>query len=146
VYDNFAMLEFFFGFLFGVGILYFLYCQLFTKSHLSLPPLASPSAWEVLKARSTQKGILRLKQVHDESMKIKNMPYGALFRLRAIPLLTTEQVVTTDYKLARIVFLGDRERQIPESIKANVFQTMNLIDRSINNIFTSVFLHLYSSS
>jgi hypothetical protein len=128
---------FFLAFLFGAVTLYFVYHQLFTKSNLSsLPPLASPSRWEVLKARSTQKGISRVQQIHDESRKINNTPYGGLFRLRAIPLLTTEQIITTDFKLARTVFLGDRERQLPESIKATVFQNMNLIDRSISNIFT----------
>lgn len=103
---------------------------------MSLPPYASPSALEVLKARSTQQGILRVQQVYDESLKIHNTSHGAVFRFRAIPFLTTEQIIVTDYKVARIILLGDREKDIPESIKFNVFQSMNLIDRSINNIFT----------
>lgn len=106
------------------------------SSASSLPPMGLPSTLDVLKAKSTQKGILRVQQVYDESIRIRNTAYGAVFRLRAIPFLTTEQVLVTDYKLARIILLGDREKNIPESIKFNVFQSMNLIDREVSNIFT----------
>jgi hypothetical protein len=101
-----------------------------------LPPYAQPSTLDVLRARSTQKGLMRVHQVYNESQKLKNTSYGSTFRLRAVPFLTKEQIIVTDYKLARIILLGDRSRDVPESVKATVFQAMNLIDRNISNIFT----------
>jgi hypothetical protein len=107
-----------------------------STSSSSLPPYAQPSTLDVLRARASQKGLLRVHQVHVESLKLQNTSYGSTFRLRAVPLLTTEQIIITDYKLARIVLLGDRSRDIPESVKAKAFRVMNLVDRNISNIFT----------
>jgi hypothetical protein len=92
----------------------------------------------MLRSQLSQKGIWRFQQILNESYKIANTRYGAIFRNQSIPFLFPEQYIITDYKLASLILSGDHEKKIKESIKRNIFTSMNLIDRKVNNLFTSV--------
>jgi hypothetical protein len=98
----------------------------------------------MLKSQLSQRGIWRFEQILKESNKIANTRYGAIFRSHSIPLLFPEQYIVTDYKLASLILSGDHEKKIKESIKRNIFTTMNLIDRKINNVFTYASSSLFS--
>lgn len=117
-----------------IAILYF--ASSLGKKSYKLPPYAAPSALEVLKSRAAQVGLDRVQFIFKCSLQHQNLTYGSIFRLRVIPFLITEQIVVTDYKLARIILLGDKDSNFPEGVKKKVFQTMNLVHREINNIFT----------
>ena len=74
--------------------------------------------------------------VLEQSKAVANTPYGAVFRMHIIPLLGKDFVYTTDYKLARLVLLGDPEKNVKESIKKVVLRSFNFIDRNVSSLFT----------
>jgi hypothetical protein len=103
---------------------------------LNLPPYTSISRYQMIRAQAMQKGIWRFQQVLKETNRIANTKYGAVFRYHSIPFLFPEQYFVCDYKLASIVLSGDKEKNVKEAIKRNIFTTMNLIDRKVNSVFT----------
>jgi hypothetical protein len=103
---------------------------------LKFPPYTRISRFQMIRAQAMQKGLWRFHQVLNETNRIANTSYGAVFRYRSIPFLFPEQYFVSDYKLASIVLSGDKEKNVKESIKRNIFTTMNLIDRKVNSVFT----------
>jgi cytochrome P450 len=107
----------------------------------NLPPRSSTSAWYNLRKRLSHKGSARVTLLMEASEEISKQKsggseFGTCFRIQTIPLFP-DPIFITDYKLARLVLLGDAKLGIKESIKKNTLTSMNLGNRRISNIFTS---------
>lgn len=133
---EYNLIFFFILILFFIFFIFFYSFSYFFSFNKNFPPFISNSIYEIIKIRSTQKTLKRVQFIFEWSLKYQNISYGSIFKFKGIPFLITEQNIITDFKLARIILLGEKDKNIEESIKKREFQTMNLVNRSINNIFT----------
>ena len=124
---------------------------LFPATHYKgkpLPPIAPPSAYENFMNKIRQKGLIRVNHIMQQGRVMQKLAakknseafkYGTAFRLSRIPLLegTNNFIYVTDYKLARMVLLGDKTMELPEAIKKNNLTSFNFANRNVGNLFTT---------
>ena len=96
-----------------------------------------------MKSLTSQKGLARLDHQLQQSLimyekaakRSGTTTYGTVYRMRKWSPVSVGNIYCTDYKLARIVLLGDKERKIQESTKKSL-TGFNFADRSVSNLFT----------
>lgn len=114
---------------------------------LPLPPTSPASALENFRKKITQKGLTRVHHVFSQGQVMHaqaiatggdKFKYGTAFRMKRFSFLENDSIFihVTDYKLARIILLGDKEKGIPEGIKKNNLTAFNIANRGVGNLFT----------
>lgn len=110
------------------------------RKRYKLPPKSSKSWYHNYKMRVDPDGLARPRDTLEQSLVIsrenpEQFPLGSYF-ISAQPLTWKTFIFITDYKLARLVLLGDSKVGIKEGVKANIFHSFNFLDRNVSNIFT----------
>lgn len=114
-----------------------------------LPPISPSTAFENFKNKIVQKGLTRVhhvqaqgKEMHARALRINAdlFKFGTAFRMRRLPVVENSDIFihVTDYKLARTVLLGDKDKGLPEGIKKQNISAFNMGNRNVGNLFTYV--------
>lgn len=117
------------------------------KSSLPLPPISPASGIENFKNKIQQKGLFRIQHITDQARLMHQVAvardpeafkYGIAFRMAKLPILNDNRlwIYVTDYKLARLILLGDKNRNIPEGIKFSSLSSFNFANRNVGSLFT----------
>lgn len=97
------------------------------KENSNKPPVYGPGAMENTKQltdSSSMRSALHVREVRETVKSDGTTPLGAIFRINS--LMTSNFVVVTDHKVARLVFEGDSKLSIQESEKTTIGKNFNL--------------------
>lgn len=117
---------------------------------LRLPPISPASAISNFRNKINQRGLTRIRSVRAQGLIVQEQQqlasndseafkYGTAFRMAKVPFVDNSNlfIYVTDFKLARLVLLGDKNTGILEGIKKNNLTSFNIANRSIGNMFTT---------
>ena len=115
---------------------------LLCREKRNLPPMAKASLSEILQASSTQEGMIQLEWVRnlcEGIMKDKdpdstgNTTYGSIVRIN-IPFQC--MMYCSDFKLGRLILIGDSANGIKEGEKSRIMKLFNFFDFQKDNMIS----------